>query len=74
MMARARAAVLAAAVAAACCAGASAVTDTDILNFALNLECLEAQFYSYAAYGVGLSAALLGGGTRAHPPCRLCSF
>ena len=69
MMARARGAVLAAVAVAACCAGAGAVTDVDILNFALNLECLEAEFYSYAAYGVGLSEALLGGGARP-PPCR----
>jgi hypothetical protein len=46
-------------------AAAATVSDSDILNLALNLEYLEAQFYMHAAYGTGLDASLLtGGGTQ----------
>ncbi len=39
----------------------AAVTDNDILNFALNLEYLEAQFYTLATAGVTIDDASIGG-------------
>ena len=39
-----------------------AISDTDIMNFALKLECLEATYYSTGVNGFGLNATTLGGG------------
>ncbi|MEO5865611.1 MAG: ferritin-like domain-containing protein [Sphingomonas sp.] len=40
---------------------AATTADSDVLNFALSLKYLEAQFYSYSAFGTGLTAAQISG-------------
>jgi hypothetical protein len=53
-----------------------AITDADILTFALNLEYLEAEYYLYASTGSGLSAvdAGTGAGTTIVPATTKVAF
>jgi hypothetical protein len=44
---------------------ADTTSDVDMLNFALQLTYLEAQFYSFSAFGTGLTAAQIAAGSAA---------
>jgi hypothetical protein len=46
---------------------ANSISDATVLNFALNLEYLEAEFYSYAVYGYGLPGSLTSGTGKSGP-------
>ncbi len=53
---------------------ATAPSVVDVLNFALNLEYLEASFYSYIATGSGLSSSDLGSGAGTITPAMKVTF
>jgi hypothetical protein len=55
-------------------AKAQADADADVLNFALNLEYLEAKYYLRAVTGAGLPAASGGAGTTSVPSSTLVPF